>query len=85
MRTAALKSAKYALLNDEYKQLTGIANSNQIENWESLKQSSKWVSIIFQEQIENKNTLHPSFSFISNNKEDVLGFSFKLVDLESTK
>ena len=28
----------------------------------------------------NKNTLHPSFSFISNNKEDVLSFSLKLVD-----
>ena len=34
----------------------------------------------FPEQIENKNTEHPSFSFISNNKEDVLGFSLKLVD-----
>ena len=59
-------------------------NLKQIENWDALKQSSKWVDITFQEQIENKNTHHPSFSFIlrfiSNNKEDVLGFSLKLVD-----
>ena len=67
LQTTGLKSAKYALLNDEY-------NLKQIENWDALKESSKWVDITFQEQIENKNTLHPSFSFISNNKEDVLGF-----------
>ena len=30
--------------------------------------------------MENKNTEHPSFSFISNNKKDGYGFSLKLVD-----
>ena len=80
LQTTRLKLAKYALLNDEYKQIIGIANLKQIENWDALKQSFKWVDITFQEQIENKNTLHPSFSFISNNKEDVLGFSLKLAD-----
>ena len=80
LQTTGLKSAKYALLNNEYKQTIGIVNLKQIENWNALKQSSKWVNITFQEQIENKNTVHPSFSFISNNKEDVLGFSLKLVD-----
>ena len=55
-------------------------NLKQIENWDALKQSCKWVDITFQEQIENKNTLHPSFSFILNN---VLGFSLKLVDFNN--
>ena len=73
------KSAKYALLNDEYKQIIGIVNLKQIENWDTLRQSSKWVDVTFEEQIENKNTPHPSFSFISNNKEDVFSFSLKLV------
>ena len=67
-------------MNDEYKQIIGTANLKQIENWDALKESSKWVDITFQEQIVNKNTLHPSLSFISNNNEDVLGFSLKLVD-----
>ena len=67
-------------MNDEYKQITGIVNLKQIENWDTLKQSSKWVDITFEEQIENKSTSHPSFSFILNNKEDVLVFSLKLVD-----
>ena len=79
LQTTGLKSAKYALLNEEYKQIIGIANLNQIENWHTLKQSSKWVDIRFQEQIK-KNTEHLSFSFISFNKEDVLGFSLKLVN-----
>ena len=83
LQTTGLKSAKYALLNNEYKQIIGIVNLKQIENWDALKQSSKLVDITFQEQIENKNTLHPSFSFISNNNEDVLGFSLKLVDSNS--
>ena len=80
MQTTGLKSAKCALLNEEYKQIIGIANLNQIENWDTIKQGSKWVNITFQEQIADKNTLHPSFSFISNNKGDVLNFSLKLVD-----
>ena len=80
LQRTSLKSAKYALLNDEYKQIIGIVNLNQIENWEMLKKSSKWVDITFQEQIENKSTLHPALSFISGNKQDILGYSLKLVD-----
>ena len=80
LQATGLKFANYALLNDEYKQIIGIANLKQIENWNALKESSKWVDVTFQEQIENKNTLYPSFSFISNNKKDALGFSLKFVD-----
>ena len=64
LQTTGLKSAKYALLNDEYKQIIGIVNFKQIENWDALKESSKWVDIKFQEQIENKNTLHPLLALI---------------------
>ena len=83
LQTTGLKPAKYALLNKEYEQIIGSANLNQIENWHTLKQRSQWVNITFQGQIENKNTEHPLFSFISNNKEDVLCFSLKLVDSNS--
>ena len=37
LRTTGLKPAKYALLNDEYKQIIRIANLKQIENWVALK------------------------------------------------
>ena len=79
LRMTGLKSAKYAVLNDEYKQIIGIVNLKQTENWDTIKQSSKWVDVTFQEQIENKNTHNPSFSFISRNKDDVLNFSLKLL------
>ena len=80
LQATGLKSVKYALLNEENKQIIGIVNLNQIENWNTLKKGSKWVDITFQEQIENKNTEHPLFSFISNNKKGMLGFPLKLVD-----
>ena len=83
LQTTDLKLARYALLIDDHKQIIGIVNLNYIENWNALKQSSKLVDVIFQEQIENKNMLHPSFSFISSNKEDVLCFSLKLVDTDN--
>ena len=53
-------------------------NLKQTENWDALKEIPKWVDITFQEQIDNANALHPSF--VSNNKEDVLSFSLKLVE-----
>ena len=37
-------------------------NLKQIENWDALKPSSKWVDITFQEQVEDKNTLHLVFT-----------------------
>ena len=80
LQTTGLKSGKYALLNNDYKQIIGIFSLDQVENWDVLKQTSKWVDITFQDQTDNKDTTHPSFSFVLINKDDVLNFSLKLVD-----
>ena len=80
LQTTGLKSGKYALLNNDYKQIIGIISLDQVENWDVLKQTSKWVDITFQDQTDNKDTTHPSFSFVLINKDDVLNFSLKLVD-----
>ena len=80
LQTTGLKSAMYALLNDDYKQIIGIISLDQVEKWDALKQTSKWVDITFQDQTDNENTVHPSFSFVSSNKEDVLNFNLKLAD-----
>ena len=37
LQAIGLKSAKYVLLNDEYKQIIGNINLNQIENWKEKK------------------------------------------------
>ena len=62
------------------KQIIGIISLDQVENCDALKQTSKWIDITFQDQTDDKNTMHPSFSFVSSNKDDVLNFSLKLVD-----
>ena len=36
LQKTGLKSAKYALLNKEYKQIIGIVFLNQIENWNTM-------------------------------------------------
>ena len=83
LQTTGFKSGKYGLLNNDYKQIIGIINLNQIENWKTFRKGFKWVDVTFQEQKDNKNTLHPSFSFISDNKGDVLYFSLKLIDTDN--
>ena len=72
LQTTGLKSARYALLNADYKQIIGIISLDQVKNWDTLEQTSKWIDIIFQDQTDNKNTTHPSFSFVSSNKDNLL-------------
>ena len=75
-----LSDPKYRLINDKHKQIIGVINLNQIENWNKIKKSSGWVNINFQSQKDNKNTSHFSYNLVTNNKEDLLNFRPKLVD-----
>ena len=80
LQTTGLTGAKYALINDKYKQVIGVIKLNEIENWSEIKNSSRWENFTFQEQKDHRNTSHPSFNFTTNNKDDVLGFHLKLID-----
>ena len=80
LQTTGLSDAKYAIINDSYKQIISIINLSEIQNWSEIKKTSKWVNATFQEQTDNRNTSHPSFNFITNNKEDLLNFISKPVD-----
>ena len=80
LQTTGLSDAKYGLINDKHKQTIGVINLNQIENWNEIKKSSRWVNINFQSQKDNKNTSHFSYNLVTNNKEDLLNFRPKLVD-----
>ena len=79
LQTTGLTAAKYALINDNYKQIIGVINLND-QNWSEIKNLSRWVNATFQEQKDNRNTSHPLFNFTTRNKDDVLGFSLKLID-----
>ena len=83
LQKAGLSGVKYALINDKYKQIIGVINLNEIKNWSKIKKTSRWVNVTFQEQTDNRNTSHPSFNFTTNNKEDLLNFTLKLVDTEN--
>ena len=37
LQTAGLSSVNYALMNDKYKQMIGIINLNEIQNWSKMK------------------------------------------------
>ena len=40
LQTSGLRSAKYALLNNKHKQIIGVINLNEIENWTKIKKPS---------------------------------------------
>ena len=70
------------LIND-FKQVIGLINLNQIENLNKIKKSWRWVNLNSQPQRDNKNARHFSYNFITNNKDDLLNFKSKLVDTEN--
>ena len=82
LQAAGLTAAKYALINDKYKQIMGVSNLNKIQNWSKIKTESRWVNVTFQEQTDNRSTSHPSFNFTANNIK-LLNFTLKLVDTEN--
>ena len=58
LQTVGLSDAKFGLINDKYKQTFGVINLNKIENWSKIKKTSRWASVNFQKQSDNKNTSH---------------------------
>ena len=83
LQTTGLTDAKYGLINDGFKQVIGVINLNQTENWNEIKKSSQWVNVNFQPQRNNKNARHFPYNFITNNKDDLLNFKLKLVDTDN--
>ena len=80
LQTTGISEAKYGLIDDEFKQVKGVINLNQIEKWDEIKKSSRWVNVNFQSQQDNKNAKHFSYNFVKNNKGDLLNFTLKFVD-----
>ena len=83
LQTTGISDATYGLINDNFKQVMGMINLSQIENWNDIKKSSRWVNVNFQSQKDNTNARHFSYNFIANNKDDLLNFKLKLVDTDN--
>ena len=80
LQTTGLTDAEYGLINDDFKQVIGVINLNQIENRNGIKKSLRWVNVNFWPQCDNK---HFSYNFITNNKDNLLNFKLKLVDTDN--
>ena len=50
--------AKYSLINGKLYQAIGVINFNDIENWNKVKNFSRWVNINFQVQGDNRDEKH---------------------------
>ena len=78
--TNGLADTKYGLINGIMYQVIGVINLNEIEKWEEIKNSSRWVNVNFQAQNDNRQTKHFSYEFLTKNRRDLLNFSLRLVD-----
>ena len=61
-------------------QIIGVLNLNEIEKWDKIKNSSRWVNVSFQSHEENRQARHFSYNFLTKNKNDLLNFTVKLID-----
>ena len=67
--TNGLFNAKYSLINGELFQTVGVINLSEIENWEKIKKSSRWVNVNFQSQTNNRSAKHFSYNFLREKQE----------------
>ena len=61
-----------------------MINASEIENWDEIKKSSRWVNVEFQSQGEIMEARHFPYNFMTKNAGDVLNFSIKLTDDKNT-
>ena len=73
-----LSNAKKALINRKIHNILGLINLTEQENFELIKSSSKWLNIIFNES--NREAKHFSFEVVSNSLQDMLSFSYLVLD-----
>ena len=52
LQTAGLSGAKYALINEKYKQITGVINLNEIQNWPEIRNG-----VINLNEIQNRSEI----------------------------
>ena len=73
--TNGLSEAKYSLVNGELFQTVSVTDLSEIENWEKIKKSSRWVIVNFESQTDNRSANHFSYKFPMQKTGDVLNFA----------
>ena len=73
-----LDDAKKALINGKIYNILGVIKIAEIPMFDIIKRQSKWINAVFSE--DNREATHFSFDFISNSLQDILNFSFSMLD-----
>ena len=73
-----LNDAKKALKNGKIHNILGAINLTEETNFDLIKKSSTWLNIIFRES--NREAKHFSFKIIWNSLQDILSFSYSMLD-----
>ena len=73
-----LDDAKKALINGKIHNILRVINLAEIPMFDLIKRQSKWINAVFSE--DNRDAAHFSFDFISNSLQDILNFSFSMLD-----
>ena len=80
LKTTGLLNAKYSWLNWKIYQSISVINLNEINNWEKILKTSRWVNVTFQPQLGNRQMQHFANNFITISGGDILDFGIKLID-----
>ena len=72
-----LNDTKKALINGKTNSTLGVVNLTEETNFDLIKNSSKWLNILFCIKREAK---HFSFEVISESLQDILSFSYFMLD-----
>ena len=73
-----LNDAKKALINGKIHNILGVIDVTEETNFNLINETSRWLKIIFKES--NRETKHFSFEVMLNSLQDLLSFSYSLVD-----
>ena len=85
LKTTGLLNAKYSWLNWKIYQSISIINLNEINNWEKILKTSRWVNVSFQPPLGNRQMQHFANNFITISGGDILDFGIKLIDDNNKK
>ena len=75
-----LSEASEAIINGKSYKSLGVINHDQIKNWESIKGVSNWINVNLTDSNHPLNAHHFAFEFETKSSNDLLHFSFSLLN-----
>ena len=74
-----------SLINGKPYKILCVINLSEIHHWEKIKGVSNWINITFEHSDRLYKADHFTFSFKSQNLQDILNFQFTLLGSDMKK